>query len=706
MKPMKLSSKGRNNSLKFRFFAYFMASGLLLILLMAALSYWTVHRYAMENFRQQTIESGMNLEQRMKGHIEREKKLLEALHQSLEPSQVVASLKETDRYHDSLILSPGGVVMNASDPWLTGYRYENKGYFQQALENQEKSQLLVQYDPFEQQAFLHFIVPVLDKQGALTHIGVHRMLPIWLESQIGREHLKGSGEFLVTDQQGIVLFKVCCHALGEEEVAAIKPASVFDHGLTYKDMKNLGEEPVHYVGDGFMVTYQNLEGSWGIVSGKTSTQAIDRQLSLIFRGILITLLLATFIFAAFGILLANRTMKPIRDLTNQVQATLTGRQPQIFFPANSELSQLVEGFNHSWKENRLAQEKLLEEKQEAEKLRIEAEQANLAKTQFMANVSHELRTPLNGILGMIQLTMNRGQDSQSQENLKKAQQFSHHLLKIITDLLDFARLETDTLGIREEVFLLEPMFRKLAESYGGEAEKKKVDFFIHGTQELPTALLGDGQRIEEVLNKLLDNAFKFTQQGSITVDFSLKKEKSGQENLLISVADTGIGIPEDKKMAIFDGFTQADGSTQRAYEGLGVGLSMVQKLVDAMGGMIWMESKEKVGSSFYVSLPVAVVETPWHHELAEEPYKQEPAHPLELKKTKERPIHGEVVKQLESLKEKIKAWDFIDEEDLGHIREALAGQKQGMESFRDLEEAISGFDYEKALEILETILRQ
>lgn len=831
MKKIIKLSKGKNNSLQLRFFSYFMVSGLLLILIIAAIGFGIVHRYAMEIFRSNAVERGANLEVRMTGYIDREMEMLTALHHALGPSnpeQIVASLKETERYHESMILSPRGLVEYASDAGIVGYQYENKEFFRKAVAGEKERQFLVMHDPFEQQAFLHYIVPLVDDDGQLVHIGVHRMLPAWLKNQMAQEHLSTDGEFLVTDEQGVVLFLIDHYGSDETETDRTKPPSIFDHGITYEEAVNPTEEPVHQMGDGYMVTYQKMGGSWGIVSGKMSTEPVDRQFAVLTAGVLLSVLVAGIIFAFFGNLMAKRTMKPIEDVTSQLKETLAGRQPQIYLQQNSELNQLVEGFNDSWEENRIAQKEIMKEKQAADNARREAEEANKAKSEFLANVSHELRTPLNGILGTIQLAQDRLDDEKAKELLQNAYQFSRQLLGIITDLLDFSHMERGSLTYKNQSFRLDEMIWRLTGAYDDLAEKKNLDFVVKVEDDVPAGLTGDDERLEQALKKLLDNAFKFTHHGSVTLRALLKKDSSGKENLLFSVEDTGIGVPEEKREIIFDRFSQADGTTERAYEGLGVGLSIAQNLVKGMDGSIWLESKEE-GSVFHVLIPAVRSDHPleenavnwdfsrkkgikgkpsfarelsgmsgfdleeglermggnWEayqevlfrflnrakklqeeeegtmdclyelkgsagnvgavsvmkacEDIIEAKKKGEESQPYrkrlkaegeklwqlllpymkvdseatsdeagingEEEKEKEMELTPEVKQLLMNMKNRLSRAEFIDDEALREIREALANKESALRLFENLQSLIAGFQYEKALEQLDIILK-
>ncbi|WP_177419592.1 ATP-binding protein [endosymbiont of Lamellibrachia barhami] len=239
--------------------------------------------------------------------------------------------------------------------------------------------------------------------------------------------------------------------------------------------------------------------------------------------------------------------------------------------------------------------------EELERSQAKAEEANRAKSVFLAVMSHEIRTPMNAIIGMTHLALQTKLYAKQHNYIEKVQISAESLLGVINDILDFSKIEANKLDMEKTDFRLEDVLMNLSNLVGPKAREKGVELMFQSGSDVPTALVGDPLRLGQILANLGNNAMKFTESGGeLLVSVELNEENDDTVLLHFSVRDTGIGMTEEQQAGLFQPFSQADSSTTRKYGGTGLGLAITKKLTEMMDGRIWVESEYGVGSTFHV----------------------------------------------------------------------------------------------------------
>jgi signal transduction histidine kinase/PleD family two-component response regulator len=243
--------------------------------------------------------------------------------------------------------------------------------------------------------------------------------------------------------------------------------------------------------------------------------------------------------------------------------------------------------------------------------RDEAFASARAKSEFLANMSHEIRTPLNGVIGLTELLLDSPLAEGDREHVVTVRRCGEHLLGVINDILDFSKIEAGKMPIDSIDFEVGAVVEEAAELVAAQAQDRGLELLCDVPSDAARAVTGDPARLRQVLLNLLGNAVKFTERGEVAVEVRLLRETATSVVMRIVVRDTGIGIPQERHAAIFESFTQADGSTTRRHGGTGLGLTICRQLVELMGGRIGLESATGGGSTFWIelALPKAQVES-------------------------------------------------------------------------------------------------
>src|SRR6266567_1535248 len=481
-------------------------------------------------------------------------------------------------------------------------------FFKRAMAGEDLAVGNYYVDPDSNEKMIHFAHQFRDNNGKVAGVVFAGLDLGWLSEHLKERGLTASQSILIADRLGNIIARLP------------NPEQLVGKNMrkTHEDIMDGNVAGWHEVAgvDGKMrifgyVPAQISPKDFFLSAGQAKDEAFEPIDAAAKRGLVLILLglVAAMYLAWFG---GRRFIKrPIAKLLEGTTEWGKGNydaRVQVD-DANTEIGRLGLAFNDmadALAVRYAAQQRAEEElrhlnatlESRIERRTLELEEANRAKSQFLAKMSHEIRTPVNGVLGMIELTRQTKLDPKQHRYIATARRSAEILLGIINEILDISKIEAGKIELEQAAFDLREVVEDVTETFADLAYGKGLELSCAIPVDLPTAMIGDPGRLRQILTNLIANALKFTANGEVEIGVDAIEADAGSAFIAFRVTDTGIGIPAEKQRHIFEAFAQADSSTTRRYGGTGLGLSIAKQLCEMMGGTIGLTSEPGRGSTF------------------------------------------------------------------------------------------------------------
>ena len=481
----------------------------------------------------------------------------------------------------------------------------------------------VSIDSTTRQPLVYLAIPVRTSLGETQKVLVAEIKLGFMWEVINSIDAGEKGKAYVIEKGGtLIAYPDVSRILQAEDLAHVPTVARFMRGEQEKHDAYFSKLSKGIDGTYAISTFVPIEEvNWAVVIEMPVSEAYANFITKVQLGIII-LLIVVGLGVIIGRIISGRIVRPIntmRDLTQQIsngERSLAIKAKDVRYTEMNDLAmsfnQMVENLENTTVSREALLEEVQEHKKTEEKLRVakaNAEQASQAKSEFLANMSHEIRTPMNGVIGVASLLEDTGLTPVQEEYVEIIQSSAEALLNIINDILDFSKVEAGQMQLEAIPFSLNDKLKNTVYVLDVAAQKKNLALSFAVAPDIPDRLLGDPMRLGQILINLVNNAIKFTEQGSITITAEKEGESASTITLRFQVQDTGIGIAQDRQDRLFKSFSQVDASTTRKYGGTGLGLAICKKLVELMGGSIGVESKPGFGSTFWFTVVFDTIET-------------------------------------------------------------------------------------------------